>query len=313
MERKWKICIMLFLISGISFFIPMTAKAEINWWWLDDLTDSFDQENKDEENESTSVYCLTMSADKYELTADGSDQAKIEICLQQENGISKEEQNNMGVSVSITADNTLTQADLYEIILDRLGLTHIEALQEINPDVVGWIYITATDISYPLLQGEDNDTYLHSSWTDKTKTLKAGSIFMDSSNSPDFSDFNTIIYGHRMQNETMFGKLKYFRTKDYWQTHPDVYIVTAEKILRYDIYATYEVSVQGKTYLIDFDGEESRCEYIDYTLGMARYDTGVVPTGNDSILTLITCTASDSSARWAVQAVMQEEILRYTN
>lgn len=212
-----------------------------------------------------------------------------------------------------TADNTLTQADVYEIILDRLGLTHIEALQEINPDVVGWIYITATDISYPILQGEDNDTYLHSSWTDKTKTLKAGSIFMDSSNSPDFSDFNTIIYGHRMQNETMFGKLKYFRTKDYWQTHPDVYIVTAEKILRYDIYATYEVSVQGKTYLIDFDGEESKCEYIDYTLGMARYDTGVVPTGNDSILTLITCTASDSSARWAVQAVMREEILRYTN
>ena len=226
-----------------------------------------------------------------------------EQCIEEAENLAPETSQNLSPS----------QADLYEIILERLGLTHIEALQEINPDVVGWIYITATDISYPILQGEDNDTYLHSSWTDKTKTLKAGSIFMDSSNSPDFSDFNTIIYGHRMQNETMFGKLKYFRTKDYWQTHHDVYIVTAEKILRYDIYATYEVSVQGKTYLIDFDGEESKCEYIDYTLGMARYDTGIVPTCNDSILTLITCTASDSSARWAVQAVMREEILRYTN
>lgn len=225
--------------------------------------------------------------------------------------VAQDNENAEETASDITADNTLTQADLYEVIIDRLGLTHIEALQEINPDVIGWIYITATDISYPVLQGEDNDTYLHASWTDKAKTSTAGSIFMDSSNSPDFSDFNTIIYGHRMRNETMFGKLKYYKSKDYWQAHPDVYIVTAEKILRYDIYAVYEVSVRGQTYQLDFEGADSKQEYIDYTLDMAKYDTGIVPAENDLILTLITCTASDSMARWVVQAIKREEILRY--
>ena len=225
--------------------------------------------------------------------------------------VAQDNENAEETASDITADNTLTQADLYEVIIDRLGLTHIEALQEINPDVIGWIYITATDISYPVLHGEDNDTYLHASWTDKAKTSTAGSIFMDSSNSPDFSDFNTIIYGHRMRNETMFGKLKYYKSKDYWQAHPDVYIVTAEKILRYDIYAVYEVSVRGQTYQLDFEGADSKSEYLDYTLDMAKYDTGIAPTENDLILTLITCTASDSMARWVVQAVKAEEIMRY--
>ena len=225
--------------------------------------------------------------------------------------VAQDNENAEETASDIIADNTQIQADLYEVIIDRLGLTHIEALQGINPDVIGWIYITATDISYPVLHGEDNDTYLHASWTDKAKTSTAGSIFMDSSNSPDFSDFNTIIYGHRMRNETMFGKLKYYMSKDYWQAHPDVYIVTTEKILRYDIYAVYEVSVRGQTYQLDFEGADSKQEYIDYTLSNAKYDTGIVPTDSDLILTLITCTASDSMARWAVQAVKCEEILRY--
>lgn len=226
--------------------------------------------------------------------------------------VAQDNENVEETASDITADNTLTQADLYEVIIDRLGLTHIEALQEINPDVIGWIYITVTDISYPVLHGEDNDTYLHASWTDKATTSTAGSIFMDSSNSPDFSDFNTIIYGHRMRNETMFGKLKYYKSKDYWQAHPDVYVVMTDKIIRYDIYATYEVSVRGKTYLLDFEGADSKREYIDYTLDMAKYDTGIVPAENDLILTLITCTASDSMARWVVQAVKVEEIIMFS-
>lgn len=225
--------------------------------------------------------------------------------------VTQDNENAENTVSDTTTDNILTQENLYEIILDRLELTHIEALQEINPDVIGWIYITATDISYPILQAENNDTYLHSSWMDSGAYLTAGSIFMDCSNNPDFSDFNTIIYGHRMRNETMFGKLKYYKSTDYWQMHPDVYVVTAEKIIRYDIYAAYEVSVRGQTYQLDFEGVDSRNEYIDYTLSNAKYDTGIVPTENDLILTLITCTASDSSTRWAVQAVKREEILRY--
>ena len=81
-----------------------------------------------------------------------------------------------------------------------------ESLKAINPDVKGWLYIEALDISYPVVQGPDNDAYLHTTY-EGTSTF-AGSIFLDYQNQGDFSDGNTIVYGHNMKNLSMFGKLK---------------------------------------------------------------------------------------------------------
>ena len=80
------------------------------------------------------------------------------------------------------------------------------SLEAINPDIVGWIYIEALDISYPVVHGEDNDFYLHRTFEKKDNF--AGSIFVEYRNSGDFSDPNTIVYGHNMKNQSMFGKLK---------------------------------------------------------------------------------------------------------
>ncbi len=83
-----------------------------------------------------------------------------------------------------------------------------ESLKAINPDVKGWLYIEALDISYPVVQGPDNDTYLHTTYEGTSRTNFAGSIFLDYQNQDDFSDGNTIVYGHNMKNLSMFGKLK---------------------------------------------------------------------------------------------------------
>ena len=83
------------------------------------------------------------------------------------------------------------------------------ALKSVNSDVVGWIYIEALDgISYPIVQGKDNETYLHQTY-EKNYNF-AGTIFVDYENSPDFSDCNTLVYGHNMKNGSMFGHLKKF-------------------------------------------------------------------------------------------------------
>ena len=82
----------------------------------------------------------------------------------------------------------------------------IPALQEVNSEVIGWIYIPDTEISYPLLHTQDNETYLHAAW-DGTENV-AGSIFLETQCSTDLTDFNTIIYGHNMRNGSMFGALK---------------------------------------------------------------------------------------------------------
>ena len=83
------------------------------------------------------------------------------------------------------------------------------ALKSVNSDVVGWIYVEALDgISYPIVQGKDNETYLHQTY-EKNYNF-AGTIFVDYENSPDFSDCNTLVYGHNMKNGSMFGHLKKF-------------------------------------------------------------------------------------------------------
>ena len=87
-----------------------------------------------------------------------------------------------------------------------------ESLKAINPDVKGWLYIEALDISYPVVQGPDNDAYLHTTYEGTSNF--AGSIFLDYQNQDDFSDGNTIVYGHNMKNLSMFGKLKQMKEQE---------------------------------------------------------------------------------------------------
>lgn len=193
---------------------------------------------------------------------------------------------------------------LDKTVLDRLKSTNIAALKAINPDVVGWIYVEATDISYPIMYSDSNDKYIRSSWMDSSVYLTAGTIFMDSRNNPDFSDFNTILYGHRMRDLTMFGKLKFYSDMSYWLAHPRIYIVTENGISGYDIYSVYEVPLHGDTYTVSFPDTGGAQEYIDFTVSSSIYDTGIVPTVNDSILTLSTCSGkSDYLTRWIIHAV----------
>ena len=92
---------------------------------------------------------------------------------------------------------------------DALAAMDFAALREVNSDVLGWILIPGTVISYPLLQGDDNSYYLNHTW--KKWTNVVGSIFLECQNSPDLTVFNTLVYGHRMNNGSMFASLKYYK------------------------------------------------------------------------------------------------------
>ena len=78
-----------------------------------------------------------------------------------------------------------------------------ESLKAINPDIIAWLQIEGTQISYPVMKGTDNDYYLHHTFEKNYNS--AGSIFIEYTNSSDFQDCNTIIYGHNMRNGSMFG------------------------------------------------------------------------------------------------------------
>ena len=195
----------------------------------------------------------------------------------------------------------VVETDPNILLLARMDLN---ALREENPEVLGWITIPETELSYPVLQTVDNDYYLIHSW--KNQSSNVGAIFMDFRSSADMTDFNTVIYGHRMRNGSMFASLKYFNDQEHWRTHPSVYLACFDGVYRYDIFAAYEASVAGPVYdFAERDGE-GREEFIDSCLKLSVIDTEIVPTAEDRILTLSTCTGNGYANRWVVQAVLAE-------
>lgn len=189
---------------------------------------------------------------------------------------------------------------------DALSAMDFAALREVNGEVVGWLVIPGTQVSYPLLQGEDNSYYLNHTW--KGERSVVGAIFLEYTNSSDLSDFHTIVYGHNMKNGSMFGALQNYRDAAYLAAHPSVYLTVDGGSYRYDIFAVYEASVDSSTYQIGFDREESRRTFLEDCLSRSELSTEVTPHTYDRILTLSTCTpASSKDSRWVVQAVWAGE------
>lgn len=183
-----------------------------------------------------------------------------------------------------------------------------DALKSVNDEVIGWIYIEALDgVSYPVVQADDNETYLHTTYEGNYNF--AGTIFVDYENSSDFSDCNTLVYGHNMKNGSMFGNLDefvkkpevYARSKYFW-------ILTPEADYRYEIVSAYTTGVSSVTYtLFKGPGKEFQ-DYLETIKSYSAIDTTVRElTIKDRIVTLSTCTGN-SATRFVVQGVCVDTV-----
>ena len=194
-----------------------------------------------------------------------------------------------------------TQEEIAEKNYPELQIDFAELIRT-NPDFRGWLYFPALDISYPVVQGEDNNFYLHQTY-EKNYNF-AGTIFIDYENKRDFSDCNTLVYGHNMKNGSMFGMLKKYRADEtLYNTSKYFWILTPEKDYRYEIIAAYTTSVNSDTYTL-FKGPGK--EFLEYEKKMfqnseIRTDaTASEANVKDKIVTLSTCTGNQAT-RFVVQ------------
>jgi len=192
------------------------------------------------------------------------------------------------------------QIDPYADALNDMDFT---ALRQVNEDVLGWILIPGTNLSYPVLQGDDNDYYLNHTWRKDRNSV--GSIFLDYRCSGDFSDFHTVIYGHRMNNNSMFGQLHKFRDQAYLEAHPKVYITDDSGSRPYAIFSVYEADSMA-TYQMEFTDDTEKQAFLDYALSRSCVDAGVTPAPSDRIITMSTCTGNGHATRWVVHASLAE-------
>lgn len=184
------------------------------------------------------------------------------------------------------------------------------ALQEQNPEVYAWLNVPGTKIDYPVAQRfGDNEFYLHHNINGEYEF--AGMIYTEDWNVKDFSDPNTIIYGHNMKNDTMFTTLHYFEDREFFDGHRDVIIYTPEKVLRYEIFAAYPYDDRHLMVSFDFWNRETFSDYLAQIKEIrdmkAYFNEDVQVTADDRILTLSTCISGQTDRRYLVQAVLREE------
>lgn len=206
-----------------------------------------------------------------------------------------DENNTMGDNWGDTVLDENTSGKVFEKMENPIDFASLEA---INSDVIGWIEMEAIDISYPVVQGTDNNYYLHRT-VQKTDNF-AGTIFMDFQNHKNFGDRNSILYGHNMKNGSMFGMLKKYREQETYDKSPYFWIYTKDFIYKYEIYSCAEVDQYSQDYQITFQDRASFEEFLNRTKNQSAIETGVDVEYGDTVITLSTCTGNDTT-RFIVQ------------
>lgn len=173
-----------------------------------------------------------------------------------------------------------------------------DSLKQSSPDAVGWIYCADTAINYPIVHTTDNVYYIeHLHNGDYSAN---GAIFIDCNNAADFSDKNTLIYGHNMNDGSMFATLRNYRDASYYTEHPVMYICTADKYYRVEIVAGLVTTPDSFVYARDFQEIEQFHAYIEQVKEESTFESDVEVGDDDHIVTLSTCTYEVDNGRYVI-------------
>ena len=178
-----------------------------------------------------------------------------------------------------------------------------DTLKGKNSDIIAWLYSEGTPINYPIVQTTNNDYYLRR-LIDGTYN-QAGTIFMDCKNSGDFSDFNTIIYGHNMKNDSMFGSLTKYENQNYYDEHKEMFLYTENKKFIIEIFAGFITSSESDIYGYPKTSNTNK-KLIDNAIKKSTFISDVDVSCEDKIITLSTCSYNFENARYILLGVLKE-------
>ncbi len=201
-------------------------------------------------------------------------------------------------------DTTTTSktTTVYDIQYEKV----FSSLLEINKDTTGWITVNNTKIDYPVVQAKDNEYYLKRDYNGVKN--RHGWIFMDYRNNIDELDENTIIYGHNLANQTMFGTLRYALNKG-WYTKSKNQVITFNTLrsnMKWQIFSVYTIPVTNDYLDVTFGTPAQFQNFINMITERSIYDFQQTVTTNDKILTLSTC-ANGHDNRLVVHAKLIQE------
>lgn len=170
-------------------------------------------------------------------------------------------------------------------------------LQKKNKDIIAWIYCEGTPINYPIVQGSNNEVYLHQLTNGSYN--ENGALFLDSKCKSDFSDLNSIIYGHNMHSNAMFGSLDRYKHQKYYDKHPDIWLLTPNGNYVIELFAGFVTSDDSISYNQTYS-EDDFNSYIKSSIEKSTFNSEVDTDSIDKIITLSTCSYEYENARYVV-------------
>lgn len=184
--------------------------------------------------------------------------------------------------------------------------TSFDELRKVNDDIVGWVNMKDTMIQYPIVQSSDNAFYLTRNYL-KNDT-RAGSIFMDYRNDVLHESPNTVVYGHRMRDGSMFAGLTNYLKKDFFDEHRTFQYDTLYQSYEAEIFAVYETTVDFDYIQTDFQDLGEYAHYLQAVRKKSIYQTKTDVSTDDLILTLSTCdhVLAPKNGRLVVQAKLKK-------
>ena len=173
-----------------------------------------------------------------------------------------------------------------------------DGLRSQSTDYVAWIYSPDTPINYPIAYTDNNFYYLDHIPGEIENAN--GTIFIDCRNASDFSDQNTCIYGHNMNDGSMFASLRNYRDESYYPEHPLLYLSTPNFNYRLDLIAGFVTEPTSFAYAPNFDEPEQFLGHIELIKDLSNFKSDVEVEETDKIVTLSTCTYERDDGRYVV-------------
>ena len=182
-----------------------------------------------------------------------------------------------------------------------------EELRQINPEVFAWLTVNDTPIDYPVAQTNNNEKYINTSA--EGEFTSSGCIFLDYRNSPHFDDFNSIIYGHHMEQKMMFGSLSDFADSAYFDAHPYGNLYFDGENHGLEFFALVLTDAYDDDLLSPCaEGEGQRQKYLDHLLEKASLKRDISVSDKDQIVLLSTCTDEITNGRYVLAGKLSSRL-----
>ena len=245
----------------------------------------------------SAVYVIRYFVDGAKQKAEYDELAGIVESIQQE---THPEESSTGSTEDSSAESTEPSQPTGAI------LPEYAPLYEMNSDLVGWIRIEGTNVNYPVMQTPDNrDFYLYRNF--KKEYSARGCIYVRETCDVNAPSDNLTIYGHNMNDGSMFHNLRYYDAKEYYEAHPIIVFDTLTEQHTYQIFAVFKTTATvGKGFdYHHFEDAATQADFDDFVKqckALSFFETGHTPSYGDKLICLSTCEYTQENGRLVVAA-----------